>query len=528
MADLTGRSLGRYHIIEKLGEGGMAVVYKAYDTRLESDVAVKVIRTENLAPSILERALKRFEREAKALAKLTHANIVKVLDYGEYEGKPYLVMPYLPGGTLKTLLKGQPIPWADAARWLIPIARALSYAHSERMIHRDVKPSNILITKTGDPMLTDFGIAKIIDEEMTVDLTGTSAAVGTPEYMAPEQVTSKNVDHRVDIYALGIVFYEMVTGHKPYVADTPMAVLFKHASEPLPRPKSFVPTLPDAIEKVLLKALAKGKENRYQSMDELAIALEQLSSEKQAAIPTTTISTTDSLDTQPVEQITWTQPLTTDAERSLETSTQIEESHSNKRFTWAQAIAIGVAVAGFLMLCGLTLFGIPRIQAMLNSAAIPTLTEKPLIFNSPTVVTSVPAISPYTRAPSPTNILISPSPASVNPGYPLEDCRISRQDICLYSISPQPNRLIVSLKSKVSFSNLPYLSVGDFVLPCITDSINYPGRLICENTKTIPAGEYQLTLRYSEAENICTGFFQINNYTAPVPATKKPGGGKYP
>ncbi len=276
MADLIGKSLGRYHILEQLGEGGMATVYKAYDTRLETDVAVKVIRTENLAPSVLERALKRFEREAKALAKLTHANIVKVLDYGEYEGKPYLVMPFLQGGTLKERLKGKPIPWWDAARLLIPVARALAYAHSERMIHRDIKPSNILTTKTGDPMLTDFGIAKIIDEETTVDLTGTSAAVGTPEYMAPEQVTAKTVDHRVDIYALGVVYYEMITGRKPFQADTPMAVLFKHATEPLPRPSTFVPDLPNEVEKVLIKSLAKNKDERYQSMTEMANALEKL------------------------------------------------------------------------------------------------------------------------------------------------------------------------------------------------------------------------------------------------------------
>ena len=129
MSNLTGQSLGRYHILEKLGEGGMATVYKAYDTRLESEVAVKVIRTENLAPSVLQRSLKRFEREAKALAKLTHANIVKVLDYGEHEGKPYLVMPYLPGGTLKQRLNGKRMPYQEAARLLIPIAKALAFAH---------------------------------------------------------------------------------------------------------------------------------------------------------------------------------------------------------------------------------------------------------------------------------------------------------------------------------------------------------------------------------------------------------------
>ena len=274
MANLIGQSLGRYHILEQLGEGGMATVYKAFDTRLEADVAVKVIRTEQLAPNVLERALKRFEREAKALARLTHANIVKVIDYGEYEGHPYLVMPYLPGGTLKECLAQGRMAWQEAVRLLLPIARALGYAHQEGMIHRDVKPSNILITRSGDPMLTDFGVAKILDEEATVDLTGTSATVGTPEYMAPEQVTAKSVDHRADIYALGIVFYEMVTGRKPFTADTPMAVLFKHASEPLPRPKQFAPGLPDGVEKALLKALAKKPEDRYQGMADFAKAME--------------------------------------------------------------------------------------------------------------------------------------------------------------------------------------------------------------------------------------------------------------
>ena len=275
MPNLIGQSLGRYHILEQLGEGGMAVVYKAYDTRLESDVAVKVIRTENLPQSGVERALKRFEREAKSLAKLTHPNIVPIIDYGEYEGSPYLVMKYLPGGTLKQRL-GTPMPYQEAARILAPIARALEYAHQHDIIHRDVKPSNILITESGQPMLSDFGVAKILEADETMDLTGTSMGVGTPEYMAPEQVTSKTADARADIYSLGVVFFELVTGRKPFVADTPMAVLFKQASEPLPRPRQFVLGLPEAVEKVLFKALAKKPEDRYQSMGDFAVALERL------------------------------------------------------------------------------------------------------------------------------------------------------------------------------------------------------------------------------------------------------------
>jgi len=280
MNDLIGQSLGRYEIRERLGEGGMAVVYKAHDTRLERDVAVKVIRTERLTLETMGKTLKRFEREAKALAKLTHPNIVPITDYGEHDGKPYLVMPYLPGGTLKQQLKGKPMPWEEAVRLLIPIARALHYAHQQGIIHRDVKPSNILITQSGEPMLTDFGIAKILlDTEETADLTGTGLGVGTPEYMSPEQFQGKGVDARTDIYSLGVVLYEMITGRKPYQADTPAAVLIKQVTEALPRPRSFIPELPDEVEKVLLKALARNKEDRYQDVSEFSNGLEALSME---------------------------------------------------------------------------------------------------------------------------------------------------------------------------------------------------------------------------------------------------------
>jgi serine/threonine protein kinase len=272
MSNLIGKSLGRYHILEPLGEGGMAVVYKAYDTRLETDVAVKVIRTENILPSVLERSLKRFEREAKSLARLTHPNIVKVTDYGEFEGKPYLVMPYLPGGTLKDRIKQGQIPWQEAVRLILPIAQALEYAHEHNIIHRDVKPSNILLTEKGQPMLTDFGVAKLFDMDATADLTGTGMGVGTPEYMAPEQWQGQ-VSAQTDVYALGVVLYEMVTGRRPYTAETPAALLIKQTNDPLPRPGSFAPGLPDQVEKIILRALAKKVENRYPTMAEFAAAL---------------------------------------------------------------------------------------------------------------------------------------------------------------------------------------------------------------------------------------------------------------
>jgi serine/threonine-protein kinase len=272
MRSLVGQSLGRYHILEQLGEGGMATVYKAFDTRLERDVAIKIIRTDQFAPAALERVLKRFEQEAKLLARLAHPNIVHIIGYGEKDGIPYLVMNYLPGGTLKQRL-GRPLPWQEAAALLLPIARALQFAHQQDIIHRDVKPSNILLTLSGEPMLTDFGIAKDLETEETTALTKTGMGMGTPEYMAPEQWTG-HATVQSDIYSLGVVFYELVTGRKPYIADTPAALLIKQTNDPLPRPKQFTPGLPERLEEIILKALEKNTEDRFSDMAAFVKALE--------------------------------------------------------------------------------------------------------------------------------------------------------------------------------------------------------------------------------------------------------------
>ena len=275
MSNLIGQSFGRYQILEQLGEGGMATVYKAYDTRLERFVAVKVIRTDQFAPSMLGEMLKRFEREAKALAKLSHPNIVHVHDYGEHEGAPYLVMEYLPSGTLKQSQGGVPVPWQQALHILLPIAQALAYAHDHNVIHRDIKPANILLTENGLPMLSDFGIAKVLESNTGGTLTGTGMSIGTPEYMAPEQWTGQS-GPQSDIYSLAVVLYELVTGRKPYTGDTPVGIMLKQVNEPLPLPTQFVPDLPEGVEKILLKALERRPEDRYQSMSEFASALEAL------------------------------------------------------------------------------------------------------------------------------------------------------------------------------------------------------------------------------------------------------------
>jgi len=268
----------RYRILDKLGEGGMALVYKVHDTRLNSDVAVKVIRVDNLPPRQLMRALKRFQLEAKSLGQLTHPNIVKVQEFGEHKGNPYIVMPYIPGGDLKQKIVDHPMEYREAARMLIPIARALAYAHREGVVHRDIKPANILLTDSDEPMLTDFGIAQFSEEE-TLDLTGTNTIVGTPEYMSPEQAMGEDIDYRTDIYSLGVVYFEMVTGRKPFDAETPVAVMTMHSRDRLPRPRKYVSNLSDRVEKVLMKALAKNPDQRHQSADDFADALEEIISE---------------------------------------------------------------------------------------------------------------------------------------------------------------------------------------------------------------------------------------------------------
>lgn len=255
-----GQMLGPYQIISQIGKGGMATVYKAYHANMDRYVALKVVST-HLADN--PDFLKRFQQEARLIAKLEHPHILPVHDYGEFEGTPYMVMRYLEAGTLKEQLAA-PMSLAEVDRIFTQLANALQYAHDNGVIHRDIKPSNAMLDKLGDIYLTDFGVAKILED--SAQLTATGTVTGTPAYMSPEQARGDKADRRSDIYSLGVVLFEMLTGRLPFEAETPMAVLFKQIQDP-PPPLSIVrPDLPYYFEPVLLKALTKDPADRYPSI----------------------------------------------------------------------------------------------------------------------------------------------------------------------------------------------------------------------------------------------------------------------
>ena len=267
-----GQTVGRYRIIEPLGVGGMATVYKAFQPSLEREVALKVLR-----PGFAEdpEFFQRFQLEARSIARVRHAHIVQVFDFEQLDGRYVLAMEFLEGGTLKDRMsvlaaEGKRVPRNEIARIVSEVAAALSYAHELGIVHRDIKPSNVMLAGRDRAVVTDFGVAKIVGG---AGHTQTGVGIGTPEYMAPEQGTGASVDHRADIYSLGVMAYELLTGGVPFVADTPIAVVLAHMRDPLPLPSSVDPSVDAQTERILLKALAKDPGDRYASAIEFADAL---------------------------------------------------------------------------------------------------------------------------------------------------------------------------------------------------------------------------------------------------------------
>lgn len=281
---LEGQTLGKYRVLDALGRGGMAQVYRGYHPQLDRYVALKVLRSDLVEQ---DEFLGRFKREAHAVSGLRHPNIVQVFDFDVQDGLHYMVMELLEGDTLRARLneyriRGERMPLGEILRTLAEVLAGLEYAHGEGVIHRDIKPANIMLTKRGQAVLTDFGIAQIVG---STQYTVSGALMGTLNYMAPEQGFKGTCDERSDIYSLGIVFYEMLTGYTPFDADTPLAILMKHLNDPLPLPSQIDPSLPHELEHIVLKSLAKDPQDRYQSAEEMAFALQHALDQNPADSP---------------------------------------------------------------------------------------------------------------------------------------------------------------------------------------------------------------------------------------------------
>ncbi|HSH04270.1 MAG TPA: serine/threonine-protein kinase [Anaerolineae bacterium] len=257
----AGQLVGAYEIIEKVGQGGMATIYKAYHALMDRQVALKIILPQFAGDDSL---LARFRQEVRLIANLEHLHILPVYDSGEYEERPFLVMRYLDVGTLKDVVSERPLPLSRVDHLFTQLADALAHAHSRGVIHRDIKPSNALVDEHDNLFLTDFGISKLMEAGM--ELTATGHVTGTPAYMSPEQAKSEPVGERSDIYSLGIILYELVTGEVPFQASSPLSLMLKHLQAPVPNPIEIRSDVTPAIAAVLEKSLAKEPENRYESV----------------------------------------------------------------------------------------------------------------------------------------------------------------------------------------------------------------------------------------------------------------------
>src|SRR5579862_8087966 len=272
MSTLLGTRLnGRYRLEARIGSGGMSTVYRATDETLQRQVAIKLMHREIASDS---DQLERFRREARAVAQLSHPHIVGVIDYGEDDGRPYIVFEYVQGETLKERIRRNGcLPITEAVAYAIEIARALGIAHARYIVHRDVKPQNVLIDEEGSAKVTDFGIARTLEEE---GLTADGRVIGTTDYVAPEQALGQPVTGQSDLYSLGVVLYEMLTGEVPFKADTQVAVAMRHVREPFPDVQRLRPEVSAALAAVVDRATAKRPEDRYANDAELIADLEDV------------------------------------------------------------------------------------------------------------------------------------------------------------------------------------------------------------------------------------------------------------
>ncbi len=397
MADLIGKRLGQYEIISLLGEGGMATVYRARQSlagRVQREVAIKVIESR-LAQR--DEFVARFEREAQTIISLSHAHILKVFDYGQQEDVIYLVMELLSGGSLAERIRRGALPLDTTVRLLDQIADALDFAHSKGIVHRDLKPQNVLLDESGNAFLSDFGIVKLLDE--TSGLTQSGVAVGTPAYMAPEQWQAGTVDARSDIYSLGVMLFEMLSGHVPFQADTPFHMMHMHIYEPSPSAHGLRPELPPNVDRVLDRALAKNPIDRYQSAGALAKAFKD--SLTATGTPVPILQTATAIDVTPSRSQQPTQPA-------------VPAAPSRRRIPVGIIALFAVVVLASLLIGFVANRGgisstptLDTITANVQIAALPTSTS-----SATASATNIPSAPPILPSATPTIVLSTRAPTS--------------------------------------------------------------------------------------------------------------------
>lgn len=426
---LSGQIIaGRYRLIKKLGRGGMAEVYLARQESLDRDVAVKLMHTFLQAE---EDFLHRFKREAKAMAALNHPNIVSVYDFDAYgENTYYLVMEYIGGGALKDTLeelaqKGERLPLERSIEITLQVLDALAYAHARGMIHRDIKPANIMLDESGKAIITDFGIVKLVGGQSSVGYTATAtgALIGTPSYMSPEQALGKPGDERVDIYSVGVMLFQMVTGQLPFTADTPLAVVMKHVNDPAPLPMEYLPTIPTGLQSIILKALAKNPEDRYSSAKEMAKALRGVDLAG-VSVPTQITPPATTIVTPPTATIVQQTASVNNPTTAVSAGQTAVSTTPPARPPW---LYVGIGLAALLLVAflvfGTDLFGGGEEETVTETAviAIVTDTAEPSTTPTPEIANTIPPdetpepdvlgtlVADLTRAAQPT---ITPTPSA--------------------------------------------------------------------------------------------------------------------
>ena len=423
-----GDIIGGYEIIAPLGQGGMATVFKAFHPRLNRFVAIKMIHQAYLQDPTY---LARFEREAQIVAGLEHPNIVPVYDFSDHDGEPYLVMKLIEGSTLKQILGDGALPVDDILTIATPIASALDYAHSKGVLHRDIKPSNIILDNKAWPYLSDFGLARL-------SISGASTLsqdlmIGTPYYMSPEQATGKGeIDHRADLYSFGVVLYELFVGQVPFSEGTPYAIINDHIARELPLPSKMNPNIPPRIEAVLLQALAKDREDRYQSGAEMIKAIRSavtneapqlsiLSLGRQSAA----LSLAKPKPEPPPAATSTTPPPSADTRKGKKTvvmppqQAQTRQTPKKKRSYTVELVLLGVALVLILLF---VVFAISRNQpsTTVRPTAVVVQQSSTVIVTLPRVPTELPAAAatqppnqPTTSSHGQTTVISPPLPPTM-------------------------------------------------------------------------------------------------------------------